>query len=539
MNNIKKTVAFKEVFELKIKSGVDTLSNAVKTTMGPKGKLVLIQKGNQHPIVTKDGVTVAMSINLEDELENLGAKIIKEAAARTAEQAGDGTTSSTVLAQSIYNEGMKMKSAGYQTDLLIKGIDMSVSVIKNCLLNNKKDIESNEELLQVATISANGEEDIAKLIVEAIDKAGPEGSVIVEEAKGYNSTLDFVEGFNLERGYLSPYFITDKNKMTCIFEKPLLLIADCDFTTIHQLMKPLETALEANRPILIIANDIIGDALQGLVINKTKGNLRVCAIKSPGFGNARHEMLHDLLSITGGTIIDSSFDMKEFSISDFGTCQRIIIHKNSSMLISKKEKNNNSLLYERVTSIKDRLKNDYSINENEEKILKYRLKQLSGGIAILRIGAATESELIERYDRVDDALNATKAALEEGILPGGGVALARTLKDLNILKNTEEDSDIKAGIEILIRSVMSPFKQIVENGPKSSEAVLSKILNQQNNAGYDAKNDVYGDMYEIGIVDPHKVIRCSIENAAAAAKILLNTGCCMVDMNYLEDVNSY
>ena len=528
---IKKSVAFKEEFEPKIKKGVNTLADAVKSTMGPKGKLVLIQKGYQHPIITKDGVTVAASINLLDETENMGATVIKEAASRTAEEAGDGTTTATVLAQNLYLEGLKMKSAGFQIDLIKEGIDMSVIAIKRFLLSQKKDIQNNEELFQVASISANGEEDIARLIVSAITKAGPDGSVVVEEAKGYKSSLDYVEGFRLERGFLSPYFISDKNKMLCEFNKPLILIADREFNSIHQLMKPLEIALESNKPIMIIANDVSGDALQGLVVNKTKGNLRVCAIKSPGFGASRHDMLHDLVCLTGGTVITDSFDMAAFSIDNFGSCEKILTQRINSMIISKKEKNTQSKLKERIASIKERLNEGYDVSDNEKEILNYRLKQLSGGVAILKIGAATESELIERYDRVDDALHATKAAVAEGILPGGGVALARSIEILEKLALNESNPDIKAGIEIMSRVASMPFKQIIKNGAKSSDNIFSKLLEKNKNVGYDAKNNIFGDMYDIGIVDPHKVVRCALENAVSAAKILLSIGCCMVEIN--------
>ena len=306
---IKKSVIFKDNFETKIKKGINTLADAVKTTMGPKGKLVLIQRVNQHPTVTKDGVTVASAINLEDEVENLGVKVIKEAAMRTAEEAGDGTTTSTVLAQAIFNEGIKMKSAGYQIDFLKEGIDIAMNISKDYIAGIKKDVTTPEELKQVALISANGENQIAELIVSAIQAAGPEGSVIVEEAKGFKSELTVVDGFRLERGYLSPYFVTDKNKMTCEFERPYILLADREFNSIHDLMKPLEMCLDSGRPIMVIGNDIAGDALQGLVLNKVKGSLRVCALKSPGFGGTRHEMLLDLQSVVGGTIISDSFDI--------------------------------------------------------------------------------------------------------------------------------------------------------------------------------------------------------------------------------------
>jgi chaperonin GroEL len=536
---IKREVIFKDSFESKIKKGIDTLSNAVKTTMGPKGKLVLIQREGQHPIVTKDGVTVANSINLVDEVENLGVKVLKEAASRTADEAGDGTTTSTVLAQAIFNEGLKMKSAGFQIDLIKRGIDSSLKLIKDYLFEAKKDVTSNEELKQVAMISANGEEEIANLIVDAIQAAGPDGSVIVEEAKGFKSELNVVDGFRLERGYLSPYFVTDKNKMTCEFERPLILIADREFNTIHDLMKPLETALDSSRPILIIGNDIQGDALQGMVLNKVKGSLRVCAIKSPGFGGSRHDMLVDLQSVIGGEVITSSFNMSEFKMEHFGTCEKCIIHKNMTMIISKDTKQKNKKIEERIDSIRSRLLERYSLQDGEENILKYRLQQLSGGIAILRVGAATESELIERYDRVDDALHATRAALQEGILPGGGVALARSSKKLKELSTTIDNPDIKAGVEIMLRAVTSPFKQIIKNGNKSDQTLLDAVIEKDNNTGYDSRNNKFGDMYSLGIVDPHKVVRCAIENATSAATMLLSVECCLISLKQENSEDNY
>ena len=315
---IKRKVYFENDFRNKINSGVDKLANAVKTTMGPKGKLVLIEKENQHPIVTKDGVTVAEHIFL-DQIENLGAKIIKEAASRTADEAGDGTTTSTVLAQSIYTEGQKMLSAGYQPDLIKKGIEISQDTVKENLFSMKKTVTKNEELMQVALISANGEKEIANLIVSAIDAAGEDGNIIVEPAKGFKSELTVVDGFNLERGFLSPYFVTNKNKMLCEFNKPLILLANKEFNSIHDLMKPLELSLEKGQPVLLIANEIAGDAMQGVVLNRVKGALKVCAIKSPGFGNSRHDMLNDLQAVVGGTVITEAFDMSSFSIEDFLT----------------------------------------------------------------------------------------------------------------------------------------------------------------------------------------------------------------------------
>jgi len=535
----KREVIFKDELDVSLKKGIDILANAVKTTMGPKGRLVLIQRPGDHPIVTKDGVTVAQSVNLSDEVQNLGVKVIKEAAARTAEEAGDGTTTATVLAQKIYNEGLKMKAAGFQPDLLKAGIDLALNSIKKEISSHKKEVNGREELLQVAMISANGEKETAELIVNAIEASGVDGNIIVEEAKGFKSSLSVVDGFRVERGYLSPYFVTDKNKMTCEFDKPLIFLANREFTSIRDLMKPLELSLEVSRPVLVIANDVEGDALQGLVLNKTKGALRVCAIKSPGFGNSRHDLLNDLQAVVGGTIVDASFDMNKFSMEDFGTCKKTITHRGNTLLVAQEGHNRDDYIQQRVYAIKSQFDNP-GLEDVEVELLKYRLQQLAGGISILRIGAATESELIERYDRVDDALHATRAALQEGILPGGGVALARASKSLQVDIDSESSADVRAGIEIMQRSCVEPFKQIIRNGHNSPDSLLTQILSTDDYVGYDARNDVLGNMFDIGIVDPHKVVRCAIENAVSAATMLLNVGCCMIEIEkQSNDDNSY
>ena len=424
-----------------------------------------------------------------------------------------------------------MKTAGYQIDLVKEGIKLGHEIINHCLLSQKRDVKGSKELRQVALISANGEEEIANLIVDAIEASGVDGTIMVEEAKGFKSDLTVVDGFRLERGFLSPYFVTDKNKMTCDFDSPLILIADREFSSMKDLMKPLELALEMSKPILVIANDIDGDALQGLVVNKVKGALRVCAIKSPGFGTARHEMLHDIQAVVGGQVIDSSFDMQEFTSEHFGTIKKSLSHKNMTMLVSSENKSRSEEITQRALAIKNLLQ-DPVLEAPERELLNYRLQQLSGGISILRVGAATESELIERYDRVDDALNATRAAIQEGILPGGGVALVRAQKELlqQVDAATDVSSDVKAGMQIMSRAVVEPFKQIIRNGSESPETLLETIKRSKDNIGYDARSDKTGDMFKIGIVDPHKVVRCALENAVSAASMLLSVGCCMIDI---------
>ena len=523
----KRDVLFGEDFEQKIKRGVNTLADAVKTTMGPKGKLVLIQRDG-HPTITKDGVTVANAVNLVDEVENLGATIIREAAARTADEAGDGTTTATVLAQSLYTEGLKMKSAGFQTDLLSLGIRKAAEIAEKSICSKKKDITSDEELKQVALISANGEEDIANLIVQALKASGVDGSVIVEEAKGFKSDLTVVEGFRLERGFTSPYFVTDNDKMISDYSQCLVLLANKTFDNIRELMKPLEMALDASRPLLIIANDYDNEVIQGLVLNRVKANLKVCAIKSPGFGGSRHEMLHDIQAVIGGTVLDSSFDMNDFSEEDFGKVKRSIVHKSNTMLVSSKDQVSRERMEKRIEAIRERL-SDPTTEKAERDLLTYRLQQLSGGISILRIGAATESELIERYDRVDDALHATKAAMQEGVLPGGGVALVRSVKEIDKAIRKEKNPDVISGMNIVKKSVTEPFNQIIRNSSKNPESLLTKVLEGKDNIGYNSRTDVLGNMFDQGVLDPHKVVRCALKNSVSAATMLLNVGCCMVD----------
>ena len=523
---LKRRIITGEDLTSSLRRGVDKLANTVKTTMGPKGKLVLIQRSNLHPIVTKDGVTVANAINLVDEVENLGARVIKESAARTADTAGDGTTTATVLAQTIFNKGLQMRSAGFETEGIKEGIELGVKIALEEISLQKRDVKDDEDLRKVALISANGEEEVADLIVSAIKASGVDGEVIVEEAKGFKSSLTVVDGYQLERGYLSPYFITDKDKSVCDFKDPLILMVDNSFTSIHGLMKPLEIALDMSKPIVVIANEIDDEALQGLVLNKVKGALRVSAIKSPGFGATRHELLNDLQSIVGGKVLDASFDMTDFDESMFGTCKRAIIQRASTLFMTDDNKSESCL--SRIAAVKEMLE-DPSISSDERELCTYRLRQLSGAISILRVGAATEAELIERYDRVDDALHATKAALAEGILPGGGVALARAYTKLRDVEAKQQNASVKSGLFIVSQACQEPFRQIVVNGGKNPDAYLKRIFEQESNIGFDFRNDNFGDMFELGIVDPFKVTRCALENASSAAVALLSVGSAMVD----------
>jgi len=529
---IKREIYSGQELDLKLKKGIDKLANAVKVTMGPKGKLVLINREGRHPIVTKDGVTVAQSINLVDEVENLGVQVLKESASRTAEEAGDGTTTATVLSQFIYNEGLRYKTAGFDIEQLKEGIELAKRDIVSMIRKFSMEVDGTGDLLKVATISANGEEEIAKLIVSAIEAAGPDGHVLVEEAKGFDSSLTVVDGFQMERGFLSPYFVTDKNKMVAEFKNPLILMADRNFNSIRELMKPLEVALDTGRPIVVIANEIEGDAMQGLVLNRVKGTLQIAAIKSPGFGGARHDLLLDLQTIIGGSVLDAGFDMSSFEMEMFGTCKKIIIHKSKTLIVRNADQDN-SESEERMKVIKETLSYP-GLSDNEKLLLKYRLQQLSGGIAILRVGAATESELIERYDRVDDALHATRAALEEGVLPGGGIALYQFASmHENQVDYENMDKDLIAGHDLLISACKEPFRQILRNAGLSHHNILTNIQKESENdtnVGYDVRNKQFGDMFELGVIDPAKVSRCALENAVSAATMLLSADCSLIEV---------
>ena len=518
----RKIVKFDHEVRDLVKQGVATLSNAVKTTMGPRGKTVLIERVNDHPIVTKDGVTVAKAINLRDPFQNLGVQVVKEAASRSAEEAGDGTTTATVLTQAIYENGLRMISSGEDSVNLRKSIERAVSDVIEALKKSSKKLKNKKQLKQIAMISCNGEEEIADLITEAIHKVGTDGSVVVEEAKGYKSELTIVEGVQINRGYLSPYFINDQNKMSALFEDCYILLCNKKVDSMKDIIKPLESVLETGKSILIVANEIENDALQGLVVNRVKGNLKVCAIKSPGFGNSRYDMMVDISCLTGAKIFTSTEDFNAFSIEDLGTCKKVVVKRNSTLFVANKKRE--EIVKERIESIKERI-NSYDLEENELDILEYRLSQLSGGVAVLRVGASTEAEMIERRDRVDDALSATRAALEEGIVPGGGVALVSAS-----LSISPPDPTFQAGYSIVRQACLSPIRQIIENTGKSSDLVVEKIsLSEQLSFGYDAREERYGDMIEMGVIDPLKVVRCALQNASSAACLLLTSDCAMVD----------
>ena len=523
-NDIRRIVKFDVHLREELLKGINVLADAVRITMGPKGKNVLIERPGMHPAVTKDGVTVAQSINLSQQFQNMGVQILKEAAARTADEAGDGTTTATVLAQSIFSEGLKMISAGHDSVELRHGIDLAVKHVLENLNNMVKTLDTPDELYQVSLISANGEEEISRLISNAVEKVGKEGTVTVENAKGFNSSLSFVEGIKVDRGFLSPYFVTNQDKMHALLENCIVLLCDRELETLKDVMKPLELALESGKPVLIVANDISNDVMQGLVLNKLKGALKVCGIKSPGFGQERHEMMEDLSVITGGKVVSTQEDFDAFSFSDFGTCKRVIVKRAATLFVGTGKQD--AMIKERVTAILDRLSCE-DADPQEAEFLSYRIRRLTGGIAVLKVGASTEAELIERKDRVDDALNATKAALDEGILPGGGVALVRAAATLDKIYTADDSTD--AGIRIVKNACEAPLRQIVSNAGKSEDLILERVKELSGTHGYNARTEKFGDMMDLGILDPHKVVRCAIENAASTASMLLSAGAAMVE----------
>jgi chaperonin GroEL len=517
----------------KLLDGVNILANAVKITMGPRGQNVVIEQPVGSPILTKDGVTVAKSLSLSDQFTNLGVQMIKEAASRTADIAGDGTTTATVLSQTIFSEGVKMIAAGFQSSELKSGIDCAVKDVIENLRKMSIPVTSDKEVENVGTISANGESEIGRLLVEAINSVGRDGVITVEEAKGFSTSLTTVEGMQIERGYLSPYFVTNQDKMTVELKNPLVMVCNSKISNIKDIMKILESVLETSRPLFIIADDVDGDALQGLVVNRVRGTLESCAIRAPGFGESRVGMMQDLSILLGSDVISnaSGVSLSDATIENLGSCKKIVCGKSETVFVgcsgSEEE------IQKRIESIRSQM-NDPSLDEPERLVLKSRLSKLSGGVAILRVGGATEVELGERKDRVDDALNATQAAIEEGILPGGGVALVRASRVLEG-STSGKMSGHEAGIQIVKRACSEPLRQIVLNAGGTPDVVLERVLGMDRSAGYNAFSDEYGDMMEMGIIDPLKVVRTALENASSAASMMLTVGCAMVE----EDLNNF
>ena len=510
-----------------LKKGVDALANAVKVTLGPKGRNVIVGKSFGGPQVTKDGVTVAKEIELEDALENMGAQMVKEVASKTNDLAGDGTTTATILAQSIVNEGLKNVTAGANPMDLKRGVDKAVSTIVDELNKSAKTVgNSSEKIQQIASISANNDSAIGDLITQAFEKVGKEGVITVEEAKGTDTYVDVVEGMQFDRGYLSPYFVTNSEKMEADLESPYILLYDKKISAMKDLLPVLEPVAQSGKPLLVIAEDVDGEALATLVVNKLRGALKIAAVKAPGFGDRRKAMLEDIAILTGGTVIseERGFNIENTTIDMLGSAERVTIDKDNTTIVNgsgeKKE------IEARVGQIKSQIETTTSDYDKEK--LQERLAKLAGGVAVLYVGAASEVEMKEKKDRVDDALHATRAAVEEGIVAGGGVALIRARKQLDKIKAINDDE--LTGIQIIFRALEAPLRTIVENAGGEGSVVVAKILDGKNGFGYDAKSDKYVDLFESGIIDPKKVTRVALENAASVAGMILTTECALVDI---------
>jgi chaperonin GroEL len=510
-----------------LKRGVDALANAVKVTLGPKGRNVIISKSFGSPTVTKDGVSVAKEVELEDELENMGAQMVKEVASKTNDLAGDGTTTATVLAQSIVKEGIKNVAAGANPMDLKRGIDKAVQAIIIDLEKQAQKVgNSSEKIKQVAAISANNDNTIGNLIATAFEKVGKEGVITVEEAKGMETYVDVVEGMQFDRGYLSPYFVTDADKMIADLENPYILLFDKKISNLNEILPILEPVAQSSRPLLIIAEDVDGQALATLVVNKLRGGLKIAAVKAPGFGDRRKAMLEDIAILTGGTVIseERGFSLENATLDLLGTAETITIDKDNSTIVN--GNGDAEAIKARVNQIKAQIETTTSDYDKEK--LQERLAKLAGGVAVLYVGAASEVEMKEKKDRVDDALHATRAAVEEGIVAGGGVALVRTKKTLE--KIATDNLDETTGIQIVNKAIESPLRTIVENAGGEGSVVINKVLEGNKNFGYDAKSETYVDMLEAGIIDPKKVTRVALENAASVAGMILTTECALIDI---------
>jgi chaperonin GroEL len=510
-----------------LKKGVDALANAVKVTLGPKGRNVIIGKSFGGPQVTKDGVTVAKEIELEDALQNMGAQMVKEVASKTNDLAGDGTTTATILAQAIVTEGLKNVTAGANPMDLKRGVDMAVKTVVDYLNKTAQTVgNSSEKIKQIASISANNDNAIGELITQAFEKVGKEGVITVEEAKGTDTYVDVVEGMQFDRGYLSPYFVTNSEKMESDLENPHILLYDKKISAMKDLLPILEPVAQSGKPLLIIAEDVDGEALATLVVNKLRGALKIAAVKAPGFGDRRKAMLEDIAILTGGTVIseERGFNLENTTLEMLGSSERVTIDKDNTTIVNGSGKKDD--IKARVSQIKAQIETTTSDYDKEK--LQERLAKLAGGVAVLYVGAASEVEMKEKKDRVDDALHATRAAVEEGIVSGGGVALLRSISKLDSLKANNDDQS--TGIQIISRALESPLRTIVENAGGEGSVVVSKVLDGKDSFGYDAKSDNYVDLFKSGIIDPKKVTRIALENAASVAGMILTTECALVDI---------
>ncbi|WGH26743.1 MAG: chaperonin GroEL [Candidatus Bostrichicola ureolyticus] len=518
----------------KLIKGVDTLANAVKETLGPKGRNVVIQKSFGGPQVTKDGVTVAKEIELEDPIENLGAQMVKEVASKTNEVAGDGTTTATVLAQAIVREGLKNVAAGANPMDLKRGIDKAVEVVVSDLRRQSQTVGgSNEKIKQVAAISANNDEAIGNLIAKAFQKVGKEGVITVEEAKGIETTVEVVEGMQFDRGYQSPYFVTNTEKMTTGLDDPYILLYDKKISAMKDLLPILEPVAQSGKPLLIISEEVEGEALATLVVNKIRGTLKVAAVKAPGFGDRRKAMLEDIAILTGGMVIseETGVKLENTKLNMLGRAERVTIDKDNTTIVN--GVGDKKRIKARIDEIKSQIKNSTSDYDKEK--LKERLAKLAGGVAVLYVGAASEVEMKEKKERVDDALNATRAAVEEGIVGGGGVALVRAIKAIENLKGDNVDQN--TGIKIIKRALEEPLRQIVNNAGEEGAVIVAKVASKEGDFGYDAKEGKYKNMIDEGIIDPTKVARAALENATSVGGMLLTTECVITDIKK-DDTNT-
>jgi chaperonin GroEL len=518
-----------------LKRGVDQLAEAVRVTLGPKGRNVVIDKKFGAPTVTKDGVTVAKEIELSDPIENMGAQMVKEVATKTSDLAGDGTTTATVLAQAIFREGLKNVTAGVNPMALKRGIDRGVAVVVEELKKMSVPTQGKKEIAQVGAISANNDKEIGDLIAEAMEKVGKDGVITVEEAKGLETTLETVEGMQFDRGYLSPYFVTDPEKMEAVLEDALILIHDKKISSMKDLLPILEKVAQLGKPLLIIAEDIEGEALATLVVNKLRGTLRVCAVKAPGFGDRRKAMLQDISVLTGGQVISEEvgFKLENAVVTDLGKAKRIVVDKDNTTVID--GAGDTDKIQGRIKEIKAQIEKTTSDYDKEK--LQERLAKIAGGVAVINVGAATESEMKEKKARVEDALHATRAAVEEGIVPGGGVAFVRAQKALKALKL--DDSDEQIGVGIVSRAIEEPIRMIVQNAGGEGSIVIEKVRNSKDsNYGYNALTDSYENLVEAGVIDPTKVTRTALQNAASIAGLLLTTEALIVEKKEPQNNNS-
>jgi chaperonin GroEL len=520
-----KTILFGSEAREKLKKGVDTMANAVKLTLGPKGRNVILDKKFGAPSVTKDGISVAKEIELKDKVENMGAQLVKEVASKTADSAGDGTTTATLLAQSIFTNGIKNVAAGANPMDLKRGIDKAIIAVVAQLKRNSKPISGSKEIEQVATISANNDSMVGKMIADAMEKVGKDGVITVEEAKGTATEVKVVEGMEFDRGYLSPYFVTNTEKMEAELDNPYILIYDKKISSMKELLPLLESVSQTGRPLLLIAEDVDGEALATLVVNKIRGALKVAAVKAPGFGDRRKAMLEDIAVLTGGTLIseERGYKLENATLEYMGTAEKVNMDKEHTIIVNGSGKKED--IQARVNQLKVQIENTTSDYDREK--LQERLAKLSGGVAILYIGAATEVEMKEKKDRVDDALHATRAAVQEGIVPGGGVALIRTMGALKDVQVDNEDQT--TGVAIVEAALEAPLRTIVANAGGEGSIVLQRVKEGKEDFGYNARTDVYENLYKAGVIDPTKVTRLALENAASIASLLLTTECVVAE----------